>query len=90
MPRVVDSPRRAPMRCAPAEEHIRFRQHLPTEMAHYAADCWDAEVFCSLGRLGPRPRALELVGPPRLPSGRVPPEFRGFRVSVCLCVCPEV
>jgi glycyl-tRNA synthetase len=23
---------------------IRFRQHLPTEMAHYAIDCWDAEV----------------------------------------------
>mmetsp|Transcript_21667 Transcript_21667/g.32083 ORF Transcript_21667/g.32083 Transcript_21667/m.32083 type:complete len:344 (+) Transcript_21667:193-1224(+) len=34
-----------------SEEHIRFRQHLPTEMAHYAADCWDAEVFCSLGWL---------------------------------------
>lgn len=26
------------------EEKIRFRQHLKTEMAHYAADCWDAEV----------------------------------------------
>jgi glycyl-tRNA synthetase len=23
---------------------IRFRQHLPTEMAHYAIDCWDVEV----------------------------------------------
>lgn len=23
---------------------IRFRQHLPDEMAHYAIDCWDAEV----------------------------------------------
>ncbi len=23
---------------------IRFRQHLHTEMAHYAAECWDAEV----------------------------------------------
>jgi len=22
----------------------RFRQHLPTEMAHYAKDCWDAEI----------------------------------------------
>jgi glycyl-tRNA synthetase len=22
---------------------LRFRQHLKTEMAHYAADCWDAE-----------------------------------------------
>ncbi len=26
------------------EEAIRFRQHLPDEMAHYAIDCWDAEV----------------------------------------------
>ncbi len=25
-------------------EAIRFRQHLPDEMAHYAIDCWDAEV----------------------------------------------
>jgi len=23
---------------------LRFRQHLKQEMAHYAADCWDAEV----------------------------------------------
>ncbi len=26
-------------------ERIRFRQHLPDERAHYATDCWDAEVF---------------------------------------------
>ncbi|RAP52171.1 MAG: glycine--tRNA ligase [Methanosphaera sp. rholeuAM130] len=26
------------------DEAIRFRQHLPDEMAHYAIDCWDAEV----------------------------------------------
>ncbi|MBC7101114.1 glycine--tRNA ligase [Methanothermobacter tenebrarum] len=26
------------------EEVIRFRQHLPTEMAHYAIDCWDVEI----------------------------------------------
>jgi glycyl-tRNA synthetase len=32
-------------------EHCRFRQHLPTEMAHYAADCWDAEIETSLGWL---------------------------------------
>jgi glycyl-tRNA synthetase len=25
-------------------EKLRFRQHLREEMAHYAADCWDAEV----------------------------------------------
>lgn len=23
---------------------MRFRQHLPTEMAHYAIDCWDVEI----------------------------------------------
>lgn len=26
------------------DEALRFRQHLPTEMAHYAIDCWDVEV----------------------------------------------
>ena len=30
-------------------DHIRFRQHLPDEMAHYAVDCWDAEIEMSLG-----------------------------------------
>ena len=30
-------------------ERLRFRQHLSTEMAHYAADCWDAEIFGSYG-----------------------------------------
>ena len=28
---------------------LRFRQHLKTEMAHYAADCWDAEIKMSYG-----------------------------------------
>ncbi|MDV0445726.1 hypothetical protein MmiAt1_13200 [Methanimicrococcus sp. At1] len=27
-----------------APEDLRFRQHLSDEMAHYAVDCWDAEV----------------------------------------------
>lgn len=27
------------------DEVVRFRQHLPTEMAHYAIDCWDVEVY---------------------------------------------
>ena len=27
----------------------RFRQHLTTEMAHYAADCWDLEIKGSYG-----------------------------------------
>jgi glycyl-tRNA synthetase len=26
-------------------EKMRFRQHLPDERAHYAEDCWDAEIF---------------------------------------------
>lgn len=26
------------------DEVLRFRQHLPGEMAHYALDCWDVEV----------------------------------------------
>ncbi len=26
------------------DEVLRFRQHLPNEMAHYAIDCWDVEV----------------------------------------------
>jgi glycyl-tRNA synthetase len=28
---------------------LRFRQHLSTEMAHYACDCWDAEIETSYG-----------------------------------------
>ena len=28
---------------------VRFRQHLNTEMAHYALDCWDAECYTSYG-----------------------------------------
>lgn len=31
------------------ENRLRFRQHLANEMAHYAADCWDAEIECSYG-----------------------------------------
>ena len=30
-------------------DKIRFRQHEGTEMAHYASDCWDAEIFGSYG-----------------------------------------
>lgn len=30
-------------------ERLRFRQHLKTEMAHYAADCWDLEIKSSYG-----------------------------------------
>ncbi|NLA39418.1 MAG: glycine--tRNA ligase, partial [Methanomicrobiales archaeon] len=37
-------------------ERLRFRQHLPDERAHYAIDCWDAEVHS--GRFG----WVEIVG----------------------------
>ncbi|GJP39286.1 hypothetical protein CLOM_g23674 [Closterium sp. NIES-68] len=30
-------------------QRLRFRQHLQHEMAHYATDCWDAEIECSYG-----------------------------------------
>ena len=26
---------------------LRFRQHMSNEMAHYACDCWDAEILTS-------------------------------------------
>ncbi|CAD2212914.1 glycyl tRNA synthetase [Angomonas deanei] len=29
--------------------HYRFRQHQANEMAHYAQDCWDAELLSSYG-----------------------------------------
>lgn len=28
---------------------LRFRQHMENEMAHYASDCWDAEIHTSYG-----------------------------------------
>ncbi len=28
---------------------LRFRQHMSNEMAHYASDCWDAEIHTSYG-----------------------------------------
>jgi glycyl-tRNA synthetase len=37
-------------------ERLRFRQHLPDERAHYATDCWDAEIF------SPRFGWVETVG----------------------------
>ncbi|KAF9304044.1 Glycine--tRNA ligase 1, mitochondrial [Mortierella antarctica] len=30
-------------------DRIRFRQHMANEMAHYACDCWDAEIHTSYG-----------------------------------------
>lgn len=31
------------------DEYLRFRQHKKNEMAHYACDCWDAEIKTSYG-----------------------------------------
>lgn len=31
------------------EDRLRFRQHMANEMAHYASDCWDAEIQSSYG-----------------------------------------
>lgn len=30
-------------------DRLRFRQHMNNEMAHYACDCWDAEIHTSYG-----------------------------------------
>lgn len=38
------------------EEALRFRQHLPGEMAHYALDCWDVE--CNTDKYG----WVEIIG----------------------------
>lgn len=35
--------------CGIVESKLRFRQHKATEMAHYASDCWDAEILTSYG-----------------------------------------
>ena len=31
--------------CGISPDKVRFRQHLPDERAHYATDCWDAEIL---------------------------------------------
>ncbi|TIB13459.1 hypothetical protein E3P89_01244 [Wallemia ichthyophaga] len=31
------------------KDRLRFRQHMSNEMAHYASDCWDAEIHTSYG-----------------------------------------
>eukprot|EP00004_Rigifila_ramosa_P003996 TRINITY_DN1437_c2_g1_i1.p1 TRINITY_DN1437_c2_g1~~TRINITY_DN1437_c2_g1_i1.p1 ORF type:complete len:797 (-),score=268.61 TRINITY_DN1437_c2_g1_i1:34-2256(-) len=37
------------VKCGIKPEKLRFRQHLKHEMAHYACDCWDAEIKLSYG-----------------------------------------
>ncbi|EDO05459.1 putative glycyl-tRNA synthetase [Babesia bovis T2Bo] len=36
-------------KCGIFNEGLRFRQHMSDEMAHYACDCWDAEILTSYG-----------------------------------------
>lgn len=36
-------------RCGIPDCAIRYRQHQDDEMAHYASDCWDAEIETSYG-----------------------------------------
>ncbi|CEL98366.1 unnamed protein product [Vitrella brassicaformis CCMP3155] len=36
-------------KCGIQHVGMRFRQHLETEMAHYACDCWDCEIETSYG-----------------------------------------
>eukprot|EP00923_Selenidium_pygospionis_P008976 GHVN01015349.1.p1 GENE.GHVN01015349.1~~GHVN01015349.1.p1 ORF type:complete len:497 (+),score=91.38 GHVN01015349.1:282-1772(+) len=35
--------------CGIQQRGIRFRQHLSSEMAHYACDCWDTDIETSYG-----------------------------------------
>jgi glycyl-tRNA synthetase len=37
------------LRVGVRESQLRFRQHMPDEMAHYAVDCWDAEGLTQHG-----------------------------------------
>ncbi|ORM42270.1 Glycine--tRNA ligase [Babesia sp. Xinjiang] len=36
-------------KCGIMPQGLRFRQHMSDEMAHYACDCWDAEILTSYG-----------------------------------------
>lgn len=36
-------------KCGVKKEKLRFRQHMSNEMAHYACDCWDAEIHTTYG-----------------------------------------
>ncbi|GIX63947.1 glycine-tRNA ligase, putative [Babesia caballi] len=36
-------------KCGIMSQGLRFRQHMSDEMAHYACDCWDAEILTSYG-----------------------------------------
>ena len=53
------------------EKKLRFRQHLDTEMAHYACDCWDAECHTSYVRPVVSPFCFVHVAPPTFLQGWV-------------------
>ena len=38
-------------KCGTDQTKLRFRQHMSNEMAHYACDCWDAELRTSYVRI---------------------------------------
>ena len=42
-------------------DRLRFRQHLPDELAHYAEDCWDAEISSPNASAGWKPSGLRTV-----------------------------
>ncbi|KAI8852852.1 hypothetical protein BC829DRAFT_414283 [Chytridium lagenaria] len=74
-------------------EKLRFRQHMANEMAHYACDCWDAEINCSYGWIEP-PREKLVVREPletpiikdhlvlELNKSKIGPVFRGDAKAV--------
>ncbi|KAH7907057.1 hypothetical protein BJ138DRAFT_1161032 [Hygrophoropsis aurantiaca] len=49
-------------------ERLRFRQHMGNEMAHYAVDCWDAEIFVHSNTVAPAANATDTNAAPA-PSG---------------------
>lgn len=71
---------------------MRLRQHLKTEMAHYAADCWDMEILMSYGWIecvGHADRACydleqhsRRTGVPMVASERLPEPISVERVVV--------
>lgn len=72
---------------------LRFRQHMSNEMAHYACDCWDAEIYTSYGWVecvGCADRSCfdltqhTLATGVRLAAEKVLAEPRTIRVKECL------
>ena len=38
-----------PLKIGVDPARLKFRQHMGNEIAHYACDCWDAELLTSYG-----------------------------------------